>query len=192
MWWVAVDGIHFPGVSLPAGTFSARGYRGHYLLVVPEWDLVVVHRVNTFQDNTRVLKSDFGKLLKLILAARPTKKVEDPIADSRSTAAFDLLLRGGQVVDGTGKKKIRADVAITDGRIVAIGDLAGRTASRVIDVTNQLVVPGFIDLHSHADRGLVSSDALRRAAPNLATQGITTVVINQDGRGPASIDRTRR
>ena len=98
MWWVAVDGIHFPGVSLPAGTFSARGYRGHYLLVIPEWDLVVVHRVNTFQDNTRVLKSDFGKLLKLILAARPTKKVEDPIIDSRSTTAFDLLLHGGQVV----------------------------------------------------------------------------------------------
>ena len=192
MWWVAVDGIHFPGVSLPAGTFSARGYRGHYLVVIPEWDLVVVHRVNTFQDNTRVLKSDFGKLLKLILAARPTKKVEDPIADSRSTTAFDLLLRGGQVVDGTGKKKFRADVAITDGRIVAIGDLAGRTAARIIDVTDQVIVPGFIDLHSHADRGLVSSDALRRAAPNLATQGITTVVINQDGRGPASIAAQRQ
>ncbi len=192
MWWVAVDGVHFPGVSLPAGTFSARGYRGHYLLVIPEWDLVVVHRVNTFQDDTRVLKSDFGKLLKLILAARPTKKFEDPIAAARSTAAFDLLLRGGQVVDGTGKKKFRADVAITDGRIVAIGDLAGRTAARIIDVTNQVVVPGFIDLHSHADKGLVSSDALRRAAPNLATQGITTVVINQDGRGPASIAAQRQ
>ncbi|MEO2022915.1 MAG: amidohydrolase family protein [Pirellulaceae bacterium] len=192
MWWVAVDGVHFPNVSLPTGTFSARGYRGHYLLVIPEWDLVVVHRVNTFQDGTRVLKSDFGKLLKLILAARPAGKVEKPTAASHSTDAFDLLLRGGQVVDGTGKKKFRADVAIADGRIVAVGDLAGRSAARIIDVTNQVVAPGFIDLHSHADKGLVSSDALRRAAPNLATQGITTVVINQDGRGPASIAAQRR
>ena len=74
MWWVAVKGVHFPGVTLPAGTFSARGYRGHYLVVIPEWDLVVVHRVNTFQDETRVLKADFGKLLKLIVDARPKTK----------------------------------------------------------------------------------------------------------------------
>ena len=74
MWWVAVKGVHFPGVTLPPGTFSARGYRGHYLVVIPKWDLVVVHRVNTYEDETRVLKADFGKLLKLIVDARPRTK----------------------------------------------------------------------------------------------------------------------
>ena len=192
MWWVAVDGVHFPGVTLPKGTFSARGYRGHYLVVIPEWDLVVVHRVNTFQDETRVLKADFGKLLNLIVAARPTEDAEQVTAAESKKADFDLLLRGGQVIDGTGKGQFQADVAITDGQIVAIGKLMGRTAQRTIDVSGQVIVPGFIDLHSHADRGLVSEDALRRAAPNLATQGITTVVINQDGRGPASIAAQRR
>lgn len=192
MWWVAVEGVHFPGVTLPKGTFSARGYRGHYLVVIPEWDLVVVHRVNTFQDETRVLKADFGKLLNLIAAARPTAGAEQAVAAESKKSDFDLLLRGGQVIDGTGKAQFQADVAITDGQIVAIGKLMGRTAQRTIDVSGQVIVPGFIDLHSHADRGLISEDALRRAAPNLATQGITTVVINQDGRGPASIAAQRR
>ena len=192
MWWVAVEGIHFPGVTLPKGTFSARGYRGHYLVVIPQWDLVVVHRVNTFQDETSVLKADFGKLLKLIVAARPAADRDQAEVVKRKQDEFDLLLRGGQLVDGTGKGQFRADVAISAGRIVAIGNLSGRSAQRTIDVSNQVIAPGFIDLHSHADKGLVSSDALRRAAPNLATQGITTVVINQDGRGPASIAAQRR
>ena len=192
MWWVAVDGVHFPGVTLPKGTFSARGYRGHYLVVIPQWDLVVVHRVNTFQDETRVLKSDFGKLLNLIVAARPAASTDNRDVAASKKYEFDLLLRGGQVIDGTGKAKFAADVAISGGRIVAVGNLAGRTSQRTIDVRNQIIAPGFIDLHSHADKGLVSSDALRRAAPNLATQGITTVVINQDGRGPSSIAAQRR
>jgi N-acyl-D-aspartate/D-glutamate deacylase len=151
--------------------------------------------VNTYQDETRVLKADFGKLLKLIVDARPktkTGQIAKVAAVGNKKSQFDLLLRNGQVIDGTGKAQFRADVAIRDGRIVAIGNLAEPLAQRTIDVSGQVIVPGFIDLHSHADGGLVSKDALRRAAPNLATQGITTVVINQDGRGPASIAAQRR
>jgi len=68
------------------------------------------------------------------------------------------------------------------------GRLAGATAGRVVDAKGLVVVPGFIDVHSHADgpnrgsTGLRSDDSRRRAAPNLVTQGITTVVVNQDGR----------
>ncbi len=72
LWWIAVDGRHLPGVELPDGSYSARGAGGHYILVVPEYDLVIVHRVNTDHPLRRVSSDEFGKLVGLILAARPT------------------------------------------------------------------------------------------------------------------------
>lgn len=103
-------------------------------------------------------------------------------------APYDLLVTGGQVLDGTGNPWRYADVGIRDGRIVAVGRLAGHPATRVYDARGRVVAPGFIDLHSHADdaarpeAGLRSEEARRRAAPNLVSQGIATVVVNQDGR----------
>jgi len=194
MWWVAVNGTHFPGVSLPEGSFSARGHRGQYLVVIPKWDLVVVHRVNSFQRDTRTSKSDFGKLLAGILAARPSqpRTTTGPKPAGVLRAPFDVILSGGQVIDGSGGNIRRADVAIQDGRIAAVGDLGGQTAWRVIPIGDRIIAPGFIDLHSHAAAGLISSDPLRRSAPNLVTQGITTVAINQDGGGPPSILEQRK
>ncbi|GBC78606.1 N-acyl-D-aspartate deacylase [bacterium HR08] len=95
---------------------------------------------------------------------------------------YDVLIRGGRVIDGTGNPWFSADVAIKDGRIVAIGRLEGATATRVIDARGLYVVPGFIDVHSHADEGLGSPRT--NANPNMITQGVTTVVVNQDGRSP--------
>ena len=97
---------------------------------------------------------------------------------------YDLLLRGGSVLDGTGNPAVVADVAVADGRIVAVGDLTGATASREVDATGLHVVPGFIDMHSHADRSLYSGDQTTRRAANLVAQGITTVVFGPDGRNP--------
>ena len=116
------------------------------------------------------------------------------IADAES---YDVIFRGGEVLDSTGSGLYRADVGVRDGRIAAIGNLAGDTADRVVDATGLIVVPGFIDIHSHADgtgdsSGLRSRDPKRRAAPNLVAQGITTVVVNQDGRSPLDIARQRR
>lgn len=186
---------------------------------------------------------------------------------------YDVLIRGGRVLDGTGNPWFYADIGIRDGRIVAVdridpagargagGDgavdeaatgtraatdpgaatdtgaganasgaantdaptntagaattagagtrgeaprtaevpagAAAGNAERVIDAHGKLVVPGFIDIHSHADDargddGLRSEEARRRAAPNLVTQGITTVVVNQDGRSPWPITDQRR
>ncbi|MBN1388051.1 MAG: serine hydrolase [Bacteroidales bacterium] len=71
MWWVARDHNkfpHLPGVNLPEGTFSARGAGGHYIMIIPEYDLVVVHRVDTFEDNS-VSSAEFGKLMKMIMDA---------------------------------------------------------------------------------------------------------------------------
>ena len=72
MWWAVHKNNklpHFPNVELNEGTYSARGAGGHYIVVIPERDMVVVHRVNTFEYN-RVSGGQFGQLLKLILDAK--------------------------------------------------------------------------------------------------------------------------
>ncbi|MEE2947680.1 MAG: serine hydrolase [Verrucomicrobiota bacterium] len=71
MWWVAANGKFYPNVALPDGAFSASGYRGHKMLVIPQWDLVIVHRVNTFEKQGSVSSAEFGRLVSLILAAWP-------------------------------------------------------------------------------------------------------------------------
>jgi N-acyl-D-amino-acid deacylase len=98
------------------------------------------------------------------------------------TPAFDLLIVGGQVVDGSGNPWYYADVAIQDGRIAAVGLLSNAKATRTIDAKGKIVTPGFIDLHSHADGGLATMEL--RHSPNMVAQGITLSVVNQDGRSP--------
>ena len=105
---------------------------------------------------------------------------------------FDLILRGGRVIDGTGNPAARVDVGIRDGKIAALGGLTAAKAPHVFDVTGKIVCPDFIDLHSHAEGGLGSSDPRRRAAPNLVSQGITSVCVNPDGGGPWPIGAQRR
>ena len=95
---------------------------------------------------------------------------------------FDLIIRGGQVIDGTGNPWFYADVAVKDGHIVAVGSLGAAKATRVIDATGKIVTPGFIDMHSHADGGLATMEL--RHSPNMVAQGITLSVVNQDGRSP--------
>jgi N-acyl-D-amino-acid deacylase len=121
----------------------------------------------------------------------------DSIAARQQAGVFDVLIRNGRVLDGTGNPWFPADVAVKDGRIAAVGVLRGATAVRVIDATGKYVTPGFIDIHSHADDGSSPSggfrdeDPKRRAAPNLVSQGITTVVVNQDGRSPWPVAEQR-
>jgi CubicO group peptidase (beta-lactamase class C family) len=73
MWWAVKHHNkypHFPNVDLEEGTYSARGAGGHYLVIIPDRDLVVVHRVDTFQRGQNVAPGEFGTLLKKILDAR--------------------------------------------------------------------------------------------------------------------------
>ena len=102
---------------------------------------------------------------------------------------FDFVVAGASIVDGTGGPSYVADVAVSDGRIAAIGDLSGQPNRRLIEAGGRVLAPGFIDAHSHAAAGLVHEE-LRDAAA-LLTQGITTVVVNPDGGGPVDL-RTQR
>ncbi|MEZ5286435.1 MAG: amidohydrolase family protein [Vicinamibacterales bacterium] len=112
-------------------------------------------------------------------------------------AQYDLLIRHARVLDGTGNPWFPADVAVSNGRIAAVGSLDDARAARTIDASGLYLSPGFIDIHSHADDGARAEGGLRddspdrRAAPNLVSQGITTVVVNQDGRSPWPIATQR-
>lgn len=114
-------------------------------------------------------------------------------AAAQDVEGLDLLIRGARVLDGTGNPWFAADVGVRDGTIVAVGDLEGAGAALVVDATGLVLAPGFVDIHSHGgdESGLLSSEERRRAAPNLVTQGITTVVVNPDGRGPLDIAAQR-
>jgi CubicO group peptidase (beta-lactamase class C family) len=70
LWWVAVNGNHYPKVELPDGSFSAWGAGGHFIAVIPALNVVVVHRVNTDDPAKKVTLEQFGELLRLILAAK--------------------------------------------------------------------------------------------------------------------------
>src|SRR5918994_5488838 len=104
-------------------------------------------------------------------------------------STFDLLIRNGRVMDGTGNPWVRADVGIRGDRIAAMGRLTEARATTVIDAADRLVTPGFIDVHSHAAEGL-SQPALRQGQPMIA-QGVTTVVVNPDGGGPVDLAAQR-
>ncbi|MEM7779141.1 MAG: D-aminoacylase [Pseudomonadota bacterium] len=101
-------------------------------------------------------------------------------------AQFDLIIRGGTVVDGTGAPAFTADVAIQDGLIAAVGTIEG-SAEREIDASGKVVAPGFVDIHTHYD-GQATWD--QEMAPS-SWHGVTTVVMGNCGVGfaPAKPDR---
>lgn len=94
---------------------------------------------------------------------------------------FDLLISGGTVVDGTGGKRITADVAVRMGKIVKVGAIGKVPAARTLDATGLIVSPGFIDMHTHSDRTLLA-DGLAQSA---VRQGATTHVIGNCGSSPS-------
>ena len=93
-------------------------------------------------------------------------------------ADYDLVIRGGTVIDGTGGAPIEADVALSGSRIVAIGTIAG-SGREEIDAKGKLVTPGFVDIHTHYDGQAVWDDHL---APS-SSHGVTTAVMGNCGVG---------
>ena len=100
---------------------------------------------------------------------------------SEGTArSYDLVIRGGDILDGTGADIRRADVAVRDGRIAAIGDLTDAAASEEIEADGRLITPGFVDVHGHSDVGLY----LNPGCQSKVVQGITTEVMGNCGFSP--------
>ncbi|MCP3936237.1 MAG: D-aminoacylase [Actinomycetia bacterium] len=92
-------------------------------------------------------------------------------------ASFDVLIRGGLVVDGSGRTGSVNDVAVTDGRVVVIDDLSGAEAAVEIDASGKVVAPGFIDIHTHSDM----AHFVDPRAESQIRQGVTTEAIGQCG-----------
>jgi N-acyl-D-amino-acid deacylase len=103
----------------------------------------------------------------------------------------DLKLSGGRVIDGTGAKAHRADVAVSRGRISDVGDLADLEAETTLDCSGKTVVPGFIDIHSHSDWLVPGADHGATIEPFLR-QGMTSLVGGNCGFSPAPITERNR
>jgi len=111
------------------------------------------------------------------------------VAEAAAPAGgYDLVIRNGRVIDGTGAPARLADVVVADGRIAALGDLSGVRAGREIDARDRIVAPGFIDAHTHDDGALL-------ATPEMAakiSQGVTTVIAGNCGVSLAPLDLAAR
>jgi N-acyl-D-aspartate/D-glutamate deacylase len=119
-----------------------------------------------------------------LLAALAVPAASQPAA----SRAVDVLIVGATVYDGTGTSGRVTDVGIRGDRIVFVGTTpAGTTATTRIDAKGLIVSPGFIDPHTHAYEGLPKLNAERRQNASSLMQGITTVVLGADGRGPLDV-----
>jgi N-acyl-D-amino-acid deacylase len=98
-------------------------------------------------------------------------------------APLDIVIRGGQVLDGTGAAARMVDIGIRDGKIIAVGNLADAQATQVIDARGLVVTPGFIDIHSHLDTALL----IAPRAESKIRQGVTTTVTGNCGGGAAPL-----
>ncbi len=113
----------------------------------------------------------FARLLALLVVTTPTLAEEPP---------FDLVIRNGRIVDGSGNPWFRGDLAIRGDRIAAVGRVAqDAPARRSIDASGRIVAPGFIDAHAHSDWTLFEDGD----APSKVRQGVTTDVLGEDRSG---------
>ncbi|MFQ5695674.1 MAG: amidohydrolase family protein, partial [Terriglobia bacterium] len=99
--------------------------------------------------------------------------------------SFDLVLKGGTILDGTGAPAWRVDVGLRGDTIAALGSIAPEQARRVVDVAGLHVCPGFIDIHSHSDRSIL----FYPTADSRVRQGITTEVTGNCGSSAAPLPR---
>ncbi len=96
---------------------------------------------------------------------------------------FDIIIKNGLLIDGTGSKGIKADLGIIGDQIIKIGNLGSDQGDKIIDAKGKVVAPGFIDTHSHSSMPLFNNPFLA----SKITQGITTELVAQDGMGPAPV-----
>ena len=105
------------------------------------------------------------------------------LAQSATAQQFDILIRNGKIIDGTGNSWFYSDVAVKDGKIISIGKLFNATASKTIDAKGLIVAPGFIDVHGHIEGGVFETPT----ADNYIYDGVTTVITGNCGGSAESI-----
>ena len=111
-------------------------------------------------------------LLLLLLAALP--------ATPQTNQPFDILIRNGRILDGAGNPWFRGDVGIRGDHIVALGHLPDASARRTIDAQQQIVAPGFIDVHNHSREAMFEVPS----GENFIRQGVTSIIEGNDGSSP--------
>jgi N-acyl-D-aspartate/D-glutamate deacylase len=99
-----------------------------------------------------------------------------------SAQDFDVIVRGGTIVDGAGNPSYVGDVGIKAGKIASMGRLAGKTATRTIDAAGLTVAPGFIDIHNHSDNTIVQDGN----AQSFIRQGVTSMIFGEGGSAAPS------
>src|SRR5438093_10043150 len=97
--------------------------------------------------------------------------------------AYDLLIRNARIVDGTGSPWYRGEIALRGDAIARIAPRIDGAATRTIDAGGHVVAPGFIDIHTHARRGIFDVPT----ADNYTRQGVTTLIEGPDGSSPLPI-----
>ena len=100
--------------------------------------------------------------------------------------SYDIVIRNGQLADGTGKKLFAADVALKGDRIAAVESPGSLTGDNEIDARGKVVAPGFIDVHTHDDTALIDNPTMAMKA----SQGVTTVVCGNCGASAAPFTRS--
>lgn len=98
---------------------------------------------------------------------------------------YDCVVRNGEVIDGSGKPRFRADLGIKDERIAAIAAPGSLTGAQTVDAAGRIVAPGFIDVHTHDDTALIDNPSMAMKA----SQGVTTVICGNCGASPAPYQR---
>src|SRR5580704_16473882 len=100
---------------------------------------------------------------------------------------YEILIHNGKIVDGTGDPSFHGDLGIKGGRIVAMGKLLHKTATRTIEAEGLVIAPGFFDMHNHSDDSvLVDGDAM-----SMITQGVTSMILGE-GNSQAPTQRFPR
>src|SRR5436190_839143 len=105
------------------------------------------------------------------------------VAPHAQTPAYDILIRHARIVDGTGSSWYRADLAVRGDAVAKIAPSIDASAAKTIDANGQIVAPGFIDIHTHARRGIFQVPT----ADNYVRQGVTTLIEGPDGSSPLPI-----